>query len=269
MRTHTETFEYGGSPKITLLVLGDAHVGASDCNEYLLEDTRERLKEPDTYYIELGDSCEFINRHDPRFDPAHLPEWIGPREFGNLTEAQIRRYIEIMGPVAHKCLGSVAGNHEETIYRHYDRDVYTELNDRLGIPRERQLGTSGFLRLRFVRANKLRWAQVMFLHHGAGGSRKTSVTRLAELPLAFDADIYTMGHTHTKIAYKQDKICFDYRSNKAVSREMCMINTGSYKISYKDGEVGNYAEKKLLYPRNAGPVELWIYPEDKHIRLIQ
>jgi hypothetical protein len=239
--------------------LGDLHLGNVNTDEELIRQTARRLKEPNTYWVDLGDACEFINMRDPRFDPGSLPDWVDPGDLADLPSVQIRRYKEIFYPVRKTCLARLKGNHEDTLHRKYERDVYDELNKSIGLHKRKALGFSGFLRLRIIRKVKTDyWTLVCFLHHGAGGGMLAGAKalRLERLPLAWDADIYAVGHTHTKLALSKRRIGMESRSLAVKEKPLIMLNVGGF----MRGERGGYVERRGLYPQGLGPVEVWLWP---------
>jgi len=241
---------------IKLVFLGDLHLGHAQTDEGLIRQVAERLGEKYTYWIDLGDACDFINLRDPRFDPGGLPDWIGVEDLADLPAAQIVRYRDIFGRLGDTCLVRLAGNHEDSIRRHYERDVYRELNAAVGLydePRSfelaagtRALDYSGFVRLRMYRGGGMSkgpprgptWTLTLFVHHGAGGGQLAGAKalRLERLPLAFDADIYAVGHTHTKLTLQKRLVGLGPRG---------------------------------LYPQGLGPIEVWLYPDKKKLRVIE
>jgi hypothetical protein len=104
---------YGVSRKdeFRVIPLGDVHVGSAQCNEKLLKAVVGRVKEEkNTYWIDMGDKCEFINLRDPRFAPDALASWIRVSDMMDLAKAQRDRYLEFIHPIAPKVLGMVEGN---------------------------------------------------------------------------------------------------------------------------------------------------------------
>lgn len=262
---------HGCRNPIRIVFLGDVHIGNRNTDEGLVEQVARRLEEDGTYWVDLGDACDFINLHDPRFDPRQLPDWIGVADLADLPSAQVRRYTEIFRPVAGRCLARLSGNHEDAILLRQERDVYREINEALGLPPERALGYSGFVRLRLSRGKartKTDWTLTLFLHHGAGGGQLAGAKalRLERLPMAFDADIFAMGHTHTKMVLQKRRVGMSAGNPPRLEdRPLILISVGAF----MRGELSGYAERRGLYPQGIGPVELWIWPERKQIRVVQ
>lgn len=255
---------------VKLVFLGDLHLGNAGTDEELVKQVAKRLEEPGTYWVDLGDACDFINVRDPRFDPTALPGWVEVCDLADLPSAQSRRYADIFKPVMSTCLVRLCGNHEGTICQKYERDIYTELNRLVGLPRERALGFGGFVHLRVYRQGSCSWTLTLFLHHGAGGGQLAGAKalRLERLPMAFEADVFAVGHTHTKLVLQKRRVGLNPRGTKLIDKPLIMVNVGAFMRAYTAQHDG-YAERKMLYPQGLGPVELWIWPDKKDIKVVQ
>ena len=113
------------------------------------------------------------------------------------------------------------------------------------------------------------WTLTIFMHHGTGGGKLagSKAINLERLPMAFDADVFAVGHTHTKLALPKRRIGIDSRRMQVVDKPMALINTGAFMRNYTQGRDG-YCEEKLFYPQGMGPVELWLYPNDREWKLV-
>jgi len=262
--------EWGGP--VVLVLLGDLHLGNASVNENLIETVAKRLEGDNVYWVDLGDAIDAINMRDPRFDPSSLPDWIGLADLIDLPKAQVARYRHYFGRLGSTCLARLYGNHEFSLQKHTERDIYAELNRAIDLPPERALGYSGFVRLRFRRriasSGKIAdtWTQTMFIHHGHGGGRLAGAKalKLERMVLLADADIYAMGHTHTKLVLQRRRHCLSARGTVIESQHQIMINVGAF----MDGTDG-YVERGMYYPQEVGPVELWFYPSEKEIKIVQ
>jgi len=256
---------------VHLVLVGDLHLGHSQVNEALVAQTAKRLQAEDTYWIDLGDSIDAIRMSDPRFDVRSLPDWIGKADLMDIPRAQVDRYRHYFGRLGKTCWARLFGNHEATLQKYTERDIYSELNDAIGLPKERALGYSGFVRLRFRRRRGTdnhilnTWTQTIYISHGSGGGKLAGgkALNLERLPIGFDADIYARGHTHTKLVLPKRQIGVSPRTLEIVDKQQIMINVGAY----LDGKRG-YPEYAGLYPQSMGPVELWFYPSKKLIRIV-
>jgi len=257
--------------RIQLVFIGDLHLGNSSVRENLIAETAKRLEAPNTYWIDLGDSIDAVNMRDPRFDPLSLPNWIKLPDLADIPKAQIERYKYYFENLGSTCLARLYGNHEATLQKHSERNVYSELNKVVSLPPERALGYSGFVRLRFRkrgRRNRIEntWTQTIYISHGSGGGKLagSKVTNLERLPMAFDADIYAVGHTHTKLALQKRIIGLSPKTTEIIDKKLIMLNVGSF----MDGKEG-YPERAGLYPQALGPIELHFFPRIREVKIIQ
>ena len=273
MRAYEYTVEVGRGQNdfVTFIHTSDAHVGAFNTDEELMENVVKRIRDdPNCYWWDTGDTCELITLSDPRFEAGQVPAWFNFEMLRDPVKAQTQRFADIFSPIKDKCLATVSGNHEHTIKKYHERDVYNEIWDKTGVTEAHRLGLAGFLRLRFTSGDKVIWRVTVFLHHGtAGGATKSAIVRQLEgLPKAYNADIYCMGHAHKKVAFSDKRVSMDDNTGRVVSSKVFYSAAGSYMIGVVDGEDGHYNERRALYPQDSGPVELRIYPNIKDIKVI-
>jgi hypothetical protein len=272
MRTYEHTIHVDGSLDYcyTIVHSSDAHIGAPNTDEDLLEATVKRIEgDEDCGWIDTGDMCELITRTDPRFEKGEVPEWFDFSMMRDPVKYQVRRYGEIFSPIKDQCLANVYGNHEYGIQKHHDRDVYEDICDSIDLDKERRFGSGGFLRLRFVSSGKVVWRPTIFLHHGtAGGRTKSAIVRQLEyLPKSYDADVYCIGHSHKKVSFTDTRCGMDTVTGKMTLRKIAYSCGASYMIGVTDsGE--RYNERKCLYPQDRGPTEIRIYPNRKDIKIV-
>jgi len=257
---------------VRLVLTGDEHLGNAATDESLIEETTRRLEGEDVYWIDLGDAIDAINMRDPRFDPRSLPDWIGMADLIDLPAAQVARYRHWFGGLGGNCLARLYGNHEFELQRRYERDIYAELNRAIELPPERALGYSGFVRIRFRNrgGSKNRildtWTQTIYIHHGCAGGKLmgAKAISLERLPSSWDADIYAVGHSHTRLAFGKPRIGMASKKVATESHRQIFVNVGSYMTG-----LNGYAERKGYPPQEPGPVELWFYPSERKVKIIQ
>ena len=111
-----------------LYPLFDVHLGSVACDEVHFRRVVAEIEADDNaLWIGGGDYAEFITSKDWRFDARTLAPWITIKDLGDLAAAQRDRFAKIVRPIAHKCLMFLEGNHELSIRKHYERDIYREL----------------------------------------------------------------------------------------------------------------------------------------------
>ena len=96
----------------TLYPLGDVHLGNVACHEREFRALVQRIAADDrALWVGMGDYCDFVNMSDPRFTTESLAPWVKMSHLGDLAQSQMERFVEIVEPIAGKCLGLIEGNH--------------------------------------------------------------------------------------------------------------------------------------------------------------
>lgn len=182
--------------------LGDVHIGSAACNEKLFREVVDSIAaDPEKYWISMGDVADYIARTDPRFTVGGLAKWIKTVHLSDLASAQSQRYLDIIKPIAHKCLTALSGNHELMILKHYERDIHTSNVETIkkygGLTQDIDLGYAGWLLLTFRLPNGQTETIKLSLHHGFGGAGTGSKTiNMQKWLWTHGADIAVFGHTH-------------------------------------------------------------------------
>ena len=249
---------------IELHPLTDLHIDDPDhAADHLEERIRHIADNPNAYWIGCGDYGSLIVPGDKRFGSGgHLRgEWL--EHLSRLPDHYLDRAHEVLAPIADRCVGLVAGNHEATIGKNYHRGLVAELAMRLGRP-DLYLGDSGWSILRFNRLTR-RVTFKAFTYHGWSAGRLKGRKQIqAERDLgAWSAHAFFLGHDHQPsghIWYTQEA----YDSNRGYAlRDLprAHINGGSWGYGQKPPSRAN--EKKAWKPADA-PGQSWL--EGKNYR---
>jgi len=241
--------------------LGDIHLGNVACNEELLQSVIDGILATNTYWIGMGDYCEFINIQDKRFNPDDTADWITKHNFTDLAGAQYERFIGYVKPIAHLCLGLLEGNHEETIRRHFERDIYSDITTsiktagKFSADYQLQLGYYGWLLLSFARVSIARTMVKINLHHGFGGGRLKGAKALnmERWLYTHDCDLAIFGHCHNADSYRAavENIGDDDEVHLQTRK-------GVYSGTFMGG--ASYAERAGYLPLPLGGVEIVLTP---------
>ena len=203
-----EFFGVGSADEFRIWPLSCLHIGAADCDEKRIERVVKEIAEDErSYWLGLGDYLDAINRSDKRFDVEDLAPWISRNDMRDILRAQLRRFYDVIQPIAHKCLGAAIGNHEKTIYKYYERDVgddiVTFLKNEGGFADDYPLGLgyAGWVLFSFFKSKRRNGGSRMvrtYAHHGFGGGKRTSstITSMENWLYAHEADVLFFGHTH-------------------------------------------------------------------------
>jgi len=188
--------------------LSDIHTGSEAHDEKLLKNTVAWIAEDPLHYTLLGgDVADLITRKDIRYHPADIASWL--RGEIDLVASQIDRIDRNLSPLKGRTLAYVLGNHEDSLYRHTERDVYAEIGNRLKINPEDKilLGHSGFIRLSFTRKGGSSFTLVLYVTHGWWGGRLMGVgaLNLERIIGDIEADIILAGHDHNMRTFRMGR----------------------------------------------------------------
>lgn len=208
MKTIRHTIEYSSTLEtVRLYHLTDWHVGARAFNERLFKQHVKAIADDDrAYWIGGGDYIDAIcHVGDKRYKPETLATWaLGHTD---LMTAQADYAVNLVKPIAHKCLALAEGNHEWGARNHYARDIYAYIVREIARAAGKDtgdlaLGAGGFVLPTFVRlAGSTRanhWRMRIFVHHGYGGGRLPGghALTLGRALGDYEADLILMGHRH-------------------------------------------------------------------------
>lgn len=262
-----------------IIPIGDVHVGAAACDEEKLKRDVERIaKDPSAYWIGLGDYADFINMKDPRFNPGSLASWIGIGDLADLAAAQRDYFLDMVRPIARKCLALVEGNHEGAIAKHYERSIYWEIASGIkqaaGWPADYPLTTGiyGWLRLLFRRSTEHARFDVN-LHHGYVGGKLAGgkALEMQRWLWTHDCDVAIFGHSHnTEVQVEEVEAVDQYGGLTRRKRYGCYA--GSYLRTVNEDGPATYSEAKGYLPLPNVGVEIWLTPgvhdKDRAIRIL-
>lgn len=253
-----EWFNVSRSDEWTLYPLGDIHIGNRACDEKQFRAVVADIAADDhALWIGLGDYADFIQRNDPRFEVESLASWFKIADLADIAAAQRDRFLDIVEPIAPKCLGLVEGNHERAIHKHYERDIYLEIvagiKDRGGFAAEHKLafGYSGWLLLNFCRGENRSAATLLriWLHHGFVGGRLAGAKALNMQRVLWSraCDLAIMGHSHN--AATQVEAVERVAGDKVVQDHRIGCFSGTFMTSARYGEAKGYFPMPLTQTR--------------------
>ena len=205
----------------------------------------------------MGDMIEGINISDPRFDINTVSKKYHSK-IDRLVQHQCNTIVDLFKPIAKKCLGIHRGNHELSCLRYYHFDVLDEITSRLKVI---NLFDTALTRLNFIHKES-GWNSVINIlsTHGHVAGRKPGgkVNRLTDIMSEHDADLFLMGHSHSRDITLKNSLYFD-RDGKVITRERIGAITGSFLKGYVKGHP-SYVEKVMYPPLSIGTVRIRINP---------
>ena len=114
----------------TLVPIGDIHLGAAGCAVQRLNETIDFIaSEPSVYWVGMGDYIDAINPSDKRFDPTSIDPSYNIKNLSQLITTQINDLKSMFRPIKDKCIGLLAGNHEDHIRKQFKWDVTVPAED--------------------------------------------------------------------------------------------------------------------------------------------
>jgi hypothetical protein len=280
LRTLLHTFYHASrSDVFALYHLTDVHLGHAAADEkQFAADIQAIADNPNARWGGGGDYIDAIARvGDPRYRESTLAPWL--RSKNDPIGHQVRRFVDMVAPIAGKCLYLLKGNHEDAVLTHNDRDVYQEIvrgvADAAGKEmRDLALGWEGFVSLKFRRGSAESFGstrQIMiYTHHGAGGGRKQGghAGHMEDVLLTYECDLALLGHRHIRQIVNKARI--ESYGKGARLKERVGVWCGSYLGPYIESDddgmpVDNYPQMKHLPPLSPGIVPILIYPDKRRI----
>lgn len=257
-----------------LFPLSDLHLGAAACDEKLLRAHIDLIKEmPNARWLGGGDYIEAIVRKDQKraFEPI-MAKWCHGKQ--DIVGAQRDYAIDLLAPIADKCIGLVEGNHEAAIHKHQERNVYGEIVKAIAEkagkkPEELALGVNGFIRLAFHFMGEggrgAAWPFIIYTHHGYGGGSLAGGHALAlqRVLNQYECHIAIMGHRHVRQTIVQPYTKLLRTSVEQTTRIGLFV--ASYlnhhiKPSGGDMPIDTYAEMKGHTALPLGTTPIWLNP---------
>jgi calcineurin-like phosphoesterase family protein len=246
-----------------IIPLGDVHLGNAACDEKLFQQVVKRIaNDPRCSWLGMGDYCEFIQMSDPRWSPSALAPWVRVSHLGDLARAQRDRFLEMVQPIAGRCLGLVEGNHERAIRKYYERDIYLDIvqgvKEMGGFPADHKLalGYYGWLLLIFKRKDARTHSMIRInVHHGFVGGKLAGAKALnmQRWLWTHEADLVIFGHSHNSAA-QVETVERVSRAGKAIREN----RIGCYSGSFMSG--AEYAEQRGYFPLPLGYQEITLRP---------
>jgi predicted phosphodiesterase len=236
---------------IDIITLADAHIGDAFSNFKLLQQRIAQIESTPNLFCILGG--DLMNTATRSSKSDIYSENLPPME-------QIKRCVEIFGPIKDKILCIVPGNHELRTYKSEGIDMTAIMAAQMGLT-ERYSDTTA---LAFVRVGELengrrdhhdkdKRRQIcysIYVTHGGGGGRKEGgkINRLADLAAIVDADIYIHAHTHLPAVIKEGFFRSDPRNCSVALVDKLFVNTNAYLKYGGYGDLQNYKPSSMAAP---------------------
>ena len=271
----------GASSQFALWFLTDLHLGAAACDERLLRAHIDQIAADEhARWIGGGDFIDCIARvGDKRYDEDTMADWVRGKK--DVVGLEARRFVELVTPIASKCLGMIEGNHERTAITYYDRNIYGEMVADVAKaagkePADLALGVHGFLSLQFRRHNATGtsgqgWRMIVYAHHGAGGGSMPGghALSLGRVLSRYDCDLALLGHRHVEAFVSQPAL--SVVGSRVEKRNRVGMYVASYLDSYIDASGtprDTYPELKGLPTLTLGSTPVLVSPADREFYVV-
>jgi hypothetical protein len=228
------------------LLTADRHHDSKFCNRDLEMKHLEDAKRRNAYIIDCGDLFDAMGgRYDNRrsYDDIR-PEYVCERYYDVIVEDAAKHYT----PYADNFLLLSRGNHDNSIIKHTNHDMLSQLVYMLNAKRQAPLmmgGYGGYIILYFSVKGTRRSSIKIKYFHGSGGEAPVTrgvIQTNRQAVIYPDADLVLNGHNHHEytLAMKRERIS----SHGEVYSDLCWhCRTPGYMDSYADGSSGWEVER--------------------------
>ncbi len=239
---------------IALHVFADEHIGDENCDmKRLLERIEHVRTHENAYCILNGDLLDNATKTSIGDTYAQV---FNPME-------QLKRAVEMFGPIKDKILCITHGNHEARTYRKEGINLSSLIADQLGL-QDRYSSTSAVLFIRFGKSQnnsgKSKQCYTIYALHGSGGGRKegAKAIRLADMASIIDCDIYIHSHTHLPMIMKQGFHRVSAANSSVALVDKLFVNTAA-NLNY-----GGYGEAGEFKPNSKETPVIYLDGRNKH-----
>lgn len=218
------TRDLGDVDEVSILCMGDFHVGDSHCDlDMIRAGVKWLTDEPNRYGVIVGD---LLN--------AALRDSVSDVYSESMNVKDSRKMLaRILAPARDRILGVVSGNHDHRVYKSVGDDIAEILCTDAGLP---YYQGQAFLSLKvgWDRNQSRQQARrpvcyAIYLTHGFGGGRMVggkanNLVRLADI---VGADLYVAGHTHTPLVIPAVRWVCDTNRSTIIEQQRLFVATGA------------------------------------------
>lgn len=243
--------------RLLLMPLGDIHEGSVGWpKEKFITHLKWGMDRGATF-LGIGEAFDFTSTSqraliEPLRDSTK-------KQLDDFMMDRVEKFYDMISFTKGHWMGMLEGDHYWQFQSGFSSDQV--LCQKLGCP---FLGTSAFIRINFDVMYHPEADCTIYAHHGIGGGRTIGghLARLEDLLKWVEADIYLMGHIHSKV---NDPIDRQYVSQDGVHyhRTKLMARTGGWLRGYissppKDLDApayesrGGYVERRAMMPTSLG-----------------
>ena len=252
-------FKLTPSQQVLLMPVGDVHAYSPHWPEKRFQDHIKWGMDQGAYFIGMGEYLDFTSASQR----AILSGLRGSQKsmIDDMVKKQVEKLFKLIEFSKDRWLGLLEGDH----YHQYQNGITVDqhLCQLLNCP---FLGTSTLMNIRLrLPGEQHKGVDVtIFAHHGTGGGRKqgSHLHRVEDLITMIEADIYLMGHSHSKANAPLDRLYrttdgYLYHKTKLIARTGGFLRGYSGMVPQKltcpaEMSRGGYVEEAAYVPSALG-----------------
>lgn len=234
-----------GKKNLKIIPFFDWHYGSECCDEALMFELIERVKNDSDCYTILGGDLVETAVYDGKINSVHTQK--------HQFQDQVEKLIEYLTPIKDKILFSICGNHEHRVEKSTGLDISALIALNLGVPYFKW-ECDFLLKLKSRKNNNHKNIHI-YAHHGVGGgttpgAKANAMEKLTgRSPLA---DILFSGHTHACLENRRQ---IRYLSQKGIKKTKMQYYISCGTLHESDG----YAAMKGYSTQPTTAIEVSIY----------
>lgn len=246
---------------VTLIPFGDVHHDSPSHAKEVWEQFRSFCRKAhNPVYIGIGDYLDSFSASERRIVHSRDLHDSTLIRMERETRKRVEQFAKEISFMRGRLIGLLGGNHFPVLSGDLSGDQY--LAHLMDAP---YLGTCSAIRLTLVDSKKSDSVVNLdvFAHHGRGGGATTGgrLNAVDKMRHTFLADIYLMGHDHSRGCMPcGDRLMLDHDSRaglRVVSRQQWLGRTGSFLKSYDQG-MSSYVVDRALPPASLGWISFQI-----------
>lgn len=245
-----------GKKEIGLAVVNDWHWGSPQCDQQAVKNWVKMIKEKKWYWIGLGDLMEnaLISSVGDVYQQLMSPQ------------DQADEVIEMLRPIAGRCIGMVSGNHGRRTWKITGMDPDMVIAHQAGI-QYRPYTLYALIRLS-TSGVTTHWR--IMAHHTVGGGRTSggklnALCRMSEVSPA--CDLYLGGHSHSPASDEDRIITMEVPAGAGRGRPvMRYLHRRFSSCGSTLDYAGSYGEARLMRPAMMCQVVHFLGAKRRHKR---
>jgi hypothetical protein len=235
-----QNFLLSSNQKLLIMPVGDVHAYSPNWPEKRFQDHLKWGMDQGAHFLGMGEYLDFTSASQR----AILSGLRGSQKsmIDEMVKTQVEKLHKLIAFTNGRWIGLLEGDH----YHQYQDGTTAdqELCSLLGCP---FLGTSTLLDIDLgIKSPERRYRRdvtvTIFAHHGMGGGRKqgSHLHRVEDLITMIEADIYLMGHSHSKANAPLDRL-YRTRDGYLYHKTKLIARTGGFLRGYAGGTPNGWA----------------------------